>query len=356
MLILRQDLFEENHWSPFMVEWSELLEIAKLAQAKNFTAAIKYGFIAPWCGSYADCYDQFACTFTQALYAFGGDLWNTDTYAIDGVFDSPQNAEAMQMCKDLVDTCDEDCKDIQLSSVVDAICDGSALMGLAWVSQGPDFLSPSCAMRDKLTFVNPPKGDQSKSLIGGQGLGINPDSTELAAALELFKWFLTLETQRQWGNAGGLTTHASIMQSVAFVSSAPYIALYVANFAYTSDFWRLPQYNELMKLYMAHAHQGITGEVSPETALRQTSQLEQNVINTYYPCGPGPCQGESDTGFPVWAAIVIGTVGGSALLILLILIVVGVVIAVLFVKLREKFYREGVQAQRMRTFGGRARN
>eukprot|EP01105_Mastigella_eilhardi_P002302 TRINITY_DN1281_c0_g1_i4.p1 TRINITY_DN1281_c0_g1~~TRINITY_DN1281_c0_g1_i4.p1 ORF type:complete len:232 (-),score=16.07 TRINITY_DN1281_c0_g1_i4:62-757(-) len=218
---------------------------------------------------------------------------------------------------------------------------------------GPAFLNETvCPMKNKLHFISVPKGEQGIGVLGGQGLGIMRQSPNLQAAKELFSWLLLPETQYRWSELGGLTTMSSIMQDYEFILRQPFNIVYVANFAFTKDLWRLPEYFQLMRTHMETLHKGMTGELTPMAALQEAATKEQYEVDKNHPCGPSECKHD---GFPEWAAILIPfLVVGVLFVVVLVAVVVGALIAVAV--MRKRFIQKGINMHRTVIFGRRAHN
>eukprot|EP01105_Mastigella_eilhardi_P005844 TRINITY_DN17546_c0_g1_i1.p1 TRINITY_DN17546_c0_g1~~TRINITY_DN17546_c0_g1_i1.p1 ORF type:complete len:494 (+),score=94.10 TRINITY_DN17546_c0_g1_i1:22-1482(+) len=352
MLVLRKDIFDKYNISyRFPDGWARMLEVARFLKY-NTSENFDFGFAAPWCGNYSECYDEMACSLTQAFYNFGGDVWDASTYRIEGILDSPYNEKAMTCCRNLIQTCEpKGCADMSYDALIHALCYGEAPFGMIWASFGPEFTNnATCPMQGKLRFISVPKGSKATAVMGGQGLGINRQSHELEAAKELFQWLLLEDTQYEWSKLGGMTTMSTVMQDYEFIEMTPYNIVYVANFGITSDFWRLPEYMELMDTHMTIIHKGMTGELSPKEALNQAAETEQGIVDRNHPCGPVDCKHHH---FPLWASVLIPVLSIFGLFALLfVAFIIGAIVSMTV--LRKKYIQEGINLHRTVIFGRRA--
>ncbi|KAH3767007.1 serine/threonine protein kinase [Pelomyxa schiedti] len=288
-LIYRKDLFEKNGFD-VPESWDDILSIAQQFHAKPSLGA-PAGFVAAWCHDPELCYDQFACNWNQIAWAFGGELWDESSYEIEGVLDSPQNINATKFVRNLIQTCNgigTPCDSAQHTDVINLLCNGTAAMGTIWINFGPSFLDTvSCLHSSNLSYAALPIGFDVS--LGGQGLGIYSKSPNKEAAIDLFKWLLSKAVQKEWASRGGFSTRKDIIMSSAFQSLKPYNSIYSLVFPYTKDFWRLPEYVDLLVPHMEQIGRAAVGLEDAQDALVNAAALEQKIIDDNYPCGPVAC-------------------------------------------------------------------
>ncbi|KAH3765580.1 serine/threonine protein kinase [Pelomyxa schiedti] len=262
--------------------------------------------------------DYYARFQSNSYY---GDLWDESTYKIKGVLDSPQNVNATLYVRKLMSTCNVTgypCESAQLGDVVDLLCSGAAVMGTVWINFGPSFLdSLSCLHSSNLSYAALPIGFDVS--LGGQGLGVHSKSPNLEAAVDLFTWLLSKPVQEEWASRGGFSTRKDIIMSSSFQSLKPYNSIYSLVFPFTKDFWRLPEYVDLLAPHMEEIGKAASGYSDILTALVTAADLEQKIIDEHYPCGPVACKHNTYLAIGLTVALFL-----FSMLILMVTILLGV--------------------------------
>ncbi|KAH3767572.1 serine/threonine protein kinase [Pelomyxa schiedti] len=297
MLIYRKDLFDA--WSiPVPGSWDDILETSKTLVSLNAT---KEGFTTLWCGDPVACYDAFATTLNQLIWDWGGKIWDDSNYQIRGILDTPTNAEALSFARDLLweGSCGIDCASDSYVEVISKLCDGTAALGITYVGWWPIGDSASaCLHAADMGFARVPA--LNDVMIGGMGVGINKATSNLQLSKDFLVWLSSHEIQREWGLRGGLTTRKDVLVTSEFSQVSEANAIYAANFPFSTDFWRLPEYNLLLPIHMSIPSKALTDEMTPQDALHTAALEEQQIMNQYYPCGPHAC---SHTGLILGLAI-----------------------------------------------------
>ena len=60
------------------------------------------------------------------------------------------------------------------------------------------------------------------------------------------EWFIRPEVQKKWGELGGYTCDAKILESKEFREATPYNEAFYQSMQIVKDFWAVPQYAELL--------------------------------------------------------------------------------------------------------------
>ena len=282
MLVYRKDLYEEAGFEP-PATWSELLE---QAQAFKEGDLVENGYATFWCGAVA-CYDQVATVWNQMAWSFGGELWDSETYTVDGVLNSEENLAALEFAQALFQTGPEGAANFTFDETVGAICSGSIAVTTIWFGFGPAFLdSESCAQADNLAFGIVPGEKEHVISLGGMGISISAYSANPQAAQDYIAWVQSDEAQLEWAKLGGFTARQSILDSDTFKNATPYNATFAESYKLVKDFWNVPEYAALLEPQMEFLNLAISGQMDPQEALDEIAIEQQEILDEAYPDGP----------------------------------------------------------------------
>jgi len=78
LLALRQDILDQLGVED-LYSYTDLLAAAKIIKESGLAPS---GFETFWCGDPAKCYDMLATVANQALWSFGGEIWDVQTYKV----------------------------------------------------------------------------------------------------------------------------------------------------------------------------------------------------------------------------------------------------------------------------------
>ncbi len=279
MLIYRKDLYDEAGFDP-PETWSELLEQAQYFKDGD---AIENGYVTHWCGAVA-CYDTLATAWNQIAWSFGGELWDSETYQIEGVFNSPENLEAVEFAQQLFQTSPDGAANFGFDETVGALCSGSTAVGNIWFGFGPAFLDPEgCAQAENLAFAVVPGEDEHVLSLGGMGVSVSSYTDHPEAALDYVAWLQSDEIQKQWAQLGGFSARKSILASDEFINATPYNPAFSESYLLVQDFWNLPEYNALLEPQMELLNLAISGQMDAQEALDEIAAIQQEIIDEAYP-------------------------------------------------------------------------
>ena len=120
MLVYRADVFAEAGFEP-PTSWSELLE---QAQAFKDGDLIENGFATHWINDG----DLVQTSWNHVLWSFGGDLWDSETYQVEGILNSEVGVEAVEFTQQLLATAPTGVASLTRSPSFPASARGSACM------------------------------------------------------------------------------------------------------------------------------------------------------------------------------------------------------------------------------------
>ncbi len=194
-------------------------------------------------------YDALVMGIEGAIFSYGGELGNYATYEVDGILNSKENAEALQMYADLYKFTPPNWGKTFFQEDNQAITEGLAAMSLNFFAFFPALANEASNPHAKNTgyFANPagPTGKQHAAL-GGQGISIVSYSQNQEEAFKFLEWFVKDETQKKWAELGGYTCSAAVLESAEFRNATSYNEAFYQTMFMVKDFWAVPEYAELL--------------------------------------------------------------------------------------------------------------
>ena len=224
-------------------------------------------------------YDALTMGFQHALWAYGADWGDRETYQVDGVLNTPAAADAIEFYKELIALGPRDASNLDYGKALEAFQNGSVAMCMNYFAFFPGLQRD---MGDQVGFALIPEKDGRRVVsLGGQGLSIStkipPERQELAK--QFIAWFLQRETQEEWiTKPAGFTSHVEILSSQEFRDATPYNAPFADSIDSMRDFWNVPEFNELMAAAQRYVGQAIDGELSPEEALDRLAAEHERIL------------------------------------------------------------------------------
>ncbi len=273
-------LAEYNIDPTTLTTWAALLEAAQTIKAGG-----KYdGFAWFWIGSG----DQIQSAWNELAWSYGGDLWDPATYTFEGVVNSPQNVEALQLARDLYLAGPEGAGNWSYGEISDAMCNGKAAMTSLWVGVMAGWTDPAnCTEFPNMGFMVPPAGPAAHILqLGGMGINVSAYTEDQPAALAFLKWLESYDTQIKWVSMGGYSAENKVLASDAFKNAAPFNGVFAEAYPLVKDFYNLPEYYGLMTKQGEYLNLAVTGQMTPQEALDKLAQDQQAIIDEAYPNGP----------------------------------------------------------------------
>jgi len=279
MLVYRKDLYEEAGFEP-PETWTELLEQAQYFKDSDL---VENGYVTHWCGTVA-CYDNLATAWNQIAWSFGGELWDSETYQIDGVLNSPENLAAVEFSQELFQTGPEGSANFGFDETVGSVCSGSVAVSNIWFGFGAAFLdADGCAEAENLAFAVVPGEKEHVLSLGGMGISVSNYTDHPDEALDYVAWLQSDDIQEDWGQLGGFTARRSILASDDFINATPYNPAFAESYLLVKDFWNLPEYNALLEPQMELLNLAISGQMDAQEALDEIALIQQEIIDEAYP-------------------------------------------------------------------------
>ncbi|MES2843934.1 MAG: extracellular solute-binding protein [Pseudomonadota bacterium] len=223
-------------------DWKQLRDIAEFFHRPDQN---RYGIAI-----YTDnSYDAMAMGFENALFSFGGELGNMETYEVDGIINGPKAVEALTAYRELYGFTPPGWAKTFFVENNQAITEGLAAMSMNYFAFFPALLNEATNPHAANTgfFANPagPYGDRYAAL-GGQGISIVSYSENQEESFKFLEWFIKDETQKRWAELGGYTASAKVLESEEFRNATPYNEAFYQTMFIVKDFWAVPEFAELL--------------------------------------------------------------------------------------------------------------
>lgn len=236
--------FEERYGYPLAppATWAQLLDIAEFFHRPDEG---RYGVAV-----YTDnSYDALVMGVENAIFSYGADLGNFETYEVEGIINSDAAVQALEDYKRLYSYTPPGWAKTFFVENNQAITEGLVAMSMNYFAFFPALLNEASNPYADVTgfFPNPagPTGAQHAAL-GGQGISIVSYSENQEEAMAFLEWFIKDETQKRWAELGGYTASAAVLESEEFRQATPYNEAFYQTMFTVKDFWAVPEFAELL--------------------------------------------------------------------------------------------------------------
>lgn len=263
-----QEAFKKKYGHDLKVPdtWQEFRDIAEFFTRKPdiYGAALYFG----------KDYDSVTMGFQQVLWSYGGELYDPETYKVEGILNSPTGVKALEFYVSLRPFTPPGSETYYWNECLVAFQQGKVAMAMDYFAFFPGLVDSETNPHAEHTgfFLMPgvkqPDGSLKRFIsIGGQGMSISAYSNNQDAAREFMKWFAKKENQMKWAQLGGFPCRKDVLQSEEFLKAKPYNPVFADSFPYLRDFWTIPEYAELLQSCQRHWNAAIVGQVSPKAAM-----------------------------------------------------------------------------------------
>jgi len=194
-------------------------------------------------------YDALIMGLESVIFSYGGDLGDYKTYQVEGILNSPQNVEAVELYRELYQFTPPNWGKTFFQESNQAITENLASMAMNFFAFFPALNNPATNPNAEGTgyFANPggPTGKQHAAL-GGQGISIVSYSQNKEESLKFLEWLVRDNVQKRWAELGGYAAHAPTLESEEFRNATPYNEPFYQTMFMVKDFWATPEYAELL--------------------------------------------------------------------------------------------------------------
>jgi len=218
---------------------------------------------------YSREYDACSCPVMSWMRSKGGDIWDPKTGQIEGIYNTPVNAEAMDEYKSMLKYNPPGATNYFIAEVVDAFTQGKVFAAWQWVATGATMIPK--ALEGKVMVVPPPSfmnkttGKLHRNyIIGGQPWVINAfnDPAHMRVTLDFIKWWYLPETQHDYLKRGGMPCDKATLTRPDFDGIYPWNRTYKYMLRHSSDFWHDPKYSEMLSIQQEAFTGFMTGQVA----------------------------------------------------------------------------------------------
>ena len=236
--------------------WAQLTDIAEFFHRADDG---RYGVAI-----YTDnSYDALVMGVENAIFSYGAELGNFETYEVDGYVNSPEAVAALENYKKLYSFTPPGWAKTFFVENNQAITENLAAMSMNYFAFFPALLNESTNPNAASTgfFANPagPTGAQHAAL-GGQGISIVSYSPNQEESLKFLEWFIRDDVQKRWAELGGYTASAAVLESEEFRNATPYNEAFYQTMFKVKDFWAVPEFAELLTAANQRLYPFIVGD------------------------------------------------------------------------------------------------
>jgi multiple sugar transport system substrate-binding protein len=227
--------------------------------------------------------DYIISEFLPIAWSNGGEIWDPVTYTVQGILNTPENAAAMQMLVDMVQTdgsIDPASANWTINERIGAMLGGQAAMCLNWsplfggIADGPDSL-----VAGNVGYTVSPAGTARQSaVIGCQGTGINAYSENKEAAWQYLQFWQSPENQ-----AALMADHpsgfVSARNDLRDQATEPWQTVFLDSIPHLKDFWNIPEYAQLLQSLQTELNLAYVGQKPAQEALDDSALAQQAVLD-----------------------------------------------------------------------------
>jgi multiple sugar transport system substrate-binding protein len=222
--------------------WAQLTDIAEFFHRPDEN---RYGIAI-----YTDnSYDAMVMGVENAIFSYGAELGNFETYEVDGYVNSPEAVAALENYKKLYGFTPPGWAKTFFVENNQAITEGLVAMSMNYFAFFPALLNEATNPHAANTgfFSNPagPTGAKHAAL-GGQGISVVSYSENQEESMKFLEWFIKPEVQKRWAELGGYTASAEVLESEEFRTATPYNEAFYQTMFTVKDFWAVPEFAELL--------------------------------------------------------------------------------------------------------------
>jgi len=194
-------------------------------------------------------YDAMAMGVEQTIFSYGGELGDYTTYKVDGITNSAQNVEALEMYHQLFKFTPPNWGDAFFVEDNQAMTSGLVAMSMNFFAFYPSLVNKATnPYAEHMGFFANPAGPTGKQFaaLGGQGISIVSYSKKQDEAKKFLEWFIRDDVQQKWAELGGYSCSQAVLKSDKFLDATPYNRAFAQTMFMVKDFWATPEYAELL--------------------------------------------------------------------------------------------------------------
>ena len=279
----RRDLFDDPaNQKAFQAKYKHPLETPKTWEefqhvAEFFTQPDKK--LSGAALFYAKSYDGVTMGFDQVLWSYGGKL--SEGKKVEGVLNNADGLKALEFYVGLKKFTPAGSENYYFAECLRDFQEGKVAMAQSWFAFLPDLTNKEKnKFADQTGYFMVPKGPKGQFVsLGGQGISISAYSKQQENAKKFLAWFQKEDTQRKWGELGGLTANNKVSQLATYLETTPYNKVFADSVPYLKDFYNTPQYSELLQVSQDYLNQAVAGTMKPKEALDTVAKKQQAIMD-----------------------------------------------------------------------------
>ncbi len=228
---------------------------------------------------------DFATTASNSfLWSFGGELYNPETFEVEGYLNSPASVDGVQAYVDMFAFGPPGSQNWGWDEVNAAWQQGKLAMAMQWYYFHGSNADPAVNPYAESTgFANLPGaiGRDGKFRrqfsVGGQGMGINVYSKKIPTLVKFMEWYFQPEQQKEYA-AVCQTGLKSVLESTEWQDLNSYNKHFAKALDYTNDYWHLPEYAILLDELQDEVSNAVTGKKTVQEALDDAAKRHERTL------------------------------------------------------------------------------
>ena len=228
---------------------------------------------------------DFATTASNSfMWSFGGELYNPETFEVEGFLNSPASVDGVQFYVDMFKFGPPGSGNWGWDEVNAAFQQGQLAMAMQWYYFNSSNADPKVNKYAEVTgFGNLPGaiGRDGKFRrefsVGGQGMGINKYSKKIDTLIKFMEWYFQPEQQMRYAKIcqTGLKV---VLDNPEWQNLNGYNRYFTTALKYTNDYWHLPEYPILLDQLQEEVSNAISGKKTVKQALDDAAKKHERTL------------------------------------------------------------------------------
>ncbi|MEO4043370.1 extracellular solute-binding protein [Hoeflea sp. CAU 1731] len=287
-LMYRKDLFENpDEQAAFKEKYGRDLRVPETYQEAREVAEF---FTRPDEGLYGwgqmggREYDFATTASNSFLWSFGGELYNPETFEVEGYLNSPASIDGVQAYVDMFQYGPPGSGNWGFDEVNAAFQQGQLAMAMQWFYFNGSNADPEVNKFAKDTGFGILPGAVGRDgkfrrqfSVGGQGMGINKYSEKLPELVKFMEWYFQPEQQERYA-AVCQTGLKAVLDSPDWQGLNSYNAQFSKALQYLNDYWHLPEYPVLLDQLQEEVSNAVSGSKTVEQALTDAAKKHERTL------------------------------------------------------------------------------
>ena len=229
-------------------------------------------------------YDFCTTASNSFMWSFGGELYNPETYEVQGYLNSPASVDGVQFYVDMFKFGPPGSGNWGWDEVNAAFQQGQLAMAMQWYYFNSSNADPKVSKFANVTgFGNLPGaiGRDGKFRrqfsVGGQGMGINTYSKKIPTLIKFMEWYFQPEQQMRYAKICQ-TGLKEVLDNPEWQNLNAYNKYFTTALKYTNDYWHLPEYPILLDQLQEEVSLAISGKKTVKQALDDAAKKHERTL------------------------------------------------------------------------------